>query len=272
MGIYSKSVFAILVLALSCMPALAQQERPGPPPDASQANWGGLGPGRTADPPVGAHHTHVWIDRGQGRGFAVWGRDLDMGGMMGDGSAFGLRGMNGMNIDAQLARAQRLLREPQLRQQLGINDQEANKLENEVTDFRKTLIQDRANLGVQKIDLQNLIAAQNPDRAAVNSKLQQVGTAQLALEKATVDFALTLKQEITPAQRQKIRQLLRHRRRNFGPGNGPAAGGARFGRRNRRRPRPDMSAGRQARPPENAPAPPNSQGGPQGSTPQTPNQ
>ncbi len=135
-------------------------------------------------------------------------------------------------VDALLARAQRFLRNPEIRQVFGISDQQAAKLENQLTDFRKTRIQDRANLALQRIDLENLLAAENPDRAAINRKLQQVGAAQLALEKSAIDFALNVKQELTPEQRQKIRQFLRQRRERRFEG---MPGGARSQRRNYRR-------------------------------------
>jgi Spy/CpxP family protein refolding chaperone len=200
----------------------------------------------------------AWAERGGRRGFAAWGRGRGMRDDMGLGlGGFGLNGSG-----------ERALRDPQIRQQLGISDQQATKLEQDITNFRKARIQDRANLEIQRIDLQNLLAADNPDRAAVDSKLQQVSAAQLALEKSAVDFAVTLKQEISPEQRQKIRQFLRERRGGFARAEGGTRGGAPAERRYRRAQRSGTQQGSQP----NAPAQPNSQGGQQQGAPPTNNQ
>jgi Spy/CpxP family protein refolding chaperone len=200
----------------------------------------------------------AWAERGGRRGFAAWGRGRGMRDDMGLGlGGFGLNGSG-----------ERALRDPQIRQQLGISDQQATKLEQDITNFRKARIQDRANLEIQRIDLQNLLAADNPDRAAVDSKLQQVSAAQLALEKSAVDFAVTLKQEISPEQRQKIRQFLRERRGGFARAEGGTRGGAPTERRYRRAQRSGSQQGSQP----NAPAQPNSQGGQQQGAPPTNNQ
>jgi Spy/CpxP family protein refolding chaperone len=242
MRISSKSTLAILAFALACTPAFAQQGPPNPPPAAPPGVSGDAGPSGPADAPPRVRQMRVLIERGRGGGSAPWGAEPAMGGnrgMMGLGEAFGMGRLN--NVDAMLARAQRLLRNPSVRQQLGISDQQETKLEDLLTDFRKTRIQGRANLAVQRIDLENLLAAENPDRAAINRNLQQVGAAQLALEKSAVDFALNVKQELTPEQRQKIRQFLRQRLERRFEG---MQGGARFERRGRRR----DGSGRQVQP------------------------
>jgi Heavy-metal resistance len=231
MRISSKSTLAILALALACTPAFAQQgppnSLPGPPPGIAA----GPAPGDLAVAPPRAREMRVWIRNGREGGWAAWGADPAMGGnrgMMGLGDASGIGRFH--NVDALLARALRFLRDPAIRQQFGISDKQAAKLETQVTDFRKTRIQDRANLAVQRIDLENLLAAENPDRAAINRKLQQVGAAQLALEKSAVDFALNVKQELLPEQRQKIRQFLRQRREHRFEGMPSGAASRRRGR------------------------------------------
>jgi Spy/CpxP family protein refolding chaperone len=179
------------------------------------------------------------------------GRSRGMG--MGDGMGLGLGlGMGRFGANGFLARAEFALRDPQIRQQLGFSDQQVAKLEQELTDFRKAMIQNRANLEIQRIDLRNLVAADNPDRAAVEKKLQMVGAAQLALQKSVVDFALTLKQEIMPEQREKIRQFLRERRQRGMRGDARTERRYRRGQRsgNQQNPQPD------AQPQPNPPEPP----------------
>lgn len=250
MGIRSNLAIAIVALALGCTPALAQQGPPDDPPAQAQGGWAGPGPGGPGGPGIRTQHMRGRAERGQGRGAAAWGH----GGRMGDEMGMGMGlGMGGFGLNGPLDRAMRALRDPQIRQQLGISDEQADKLEQEVTNFRKTLIQQRANLEIQRIDLQNLLASESPDKAAVDKKLQEVGAAQLALEKSAVDFAVTLKQEIPPAQREKIRQFLQDRRKQ---GGGRSQGGAMMMRRGGRRAGPA----------------PNAQGQQQGGAPAQPNQ
>jgi Spy/CpxP family protein refolding chaperone len=182
------------------------------------------------------------MERGRGRGMGM-GDDLGLG--------LGL-GMGRLGASGFLARAEFALRDPQIRQQLGFSDQQATKLEQEITDFRKAMIQNRANLEIQRIDLRNLLVADKPDRAAVEKKLQMMSAAQLAMQKSVVDFALTLKQEITPEQREKIRQFLRERRQRG------MRGDSRPEQRYRRAPGPGAGQRPQpeAQPQPNPPEPP----------------
>ena len=113
----------------------------------------------------------------------------------------------------------RLLNNPEIRDKVGITDEQAGKIRQEETEFRKTQIRDRADLEVKRIDLENLISAEKPDRAAIDAKLQEISAARLTLEKSAVHFRLTMRDAITPAQREKLHQLMSERRqREGGPG------------------------------------------------------
>jgi Spy/CpxP family protein refolding chaperone len=268
----------LLAGALSCTPALAQQGQANNPPPPAAPQAGQPGPGEPAPPPAQRRGMHVWVARGQGRGWAAWSdrNDRDLGARLGLGG----RGWNGA-----LEQAQRALHDPMIRQQFGISDDEATKLEQQLTDFQKKVIQDQANLDIQRVDLENLLASENPDRSAVDNQLEQVNSARLALQKSALNFYLTVKQEITPEQQQKIRQFLQERRQRFGAERRP--------RPERARPRrPGSSSYDGAQPPngssayvqnepppywqnsqgqpEESPAPqPYTMGEPQGGTPQT---
>jgi Spy/CpxP family protein refolding chaperone len=210
MRIYYKTGLAFLVLALSCSPILAQQGAPSTPASGQQGGWGATPQGpRSAMGRVRADEDSGW-----------WSYRHDGFGPLHH------RGMRGFGMARREFGVARLLRDPELRKQVGITDEQAAALRQNLASFRKTEIQDRANLEVKRIDLQNLLAADNPDRAAIDSKLQEVGAAQLALEKAAIDYRLTMRNAISPAQREKLRQLLREQQRlGFGPaGRGPRGG------------------------------------------------
>lgn len=107
----------------------------------------------------------------------------------------------------------RFLNNPDIRRQVGITDEQAAKIRQQVSEFRKSEIRDRADLQVKRIDLQDLMAAGKPDRTAIDSKLSEISASQLALDKSSVEFRLDMRDAITPAQREKIRQLMMNGRR-----------------------------------------------------------
>jgi Spy/CpxP family protein refolding chaperone len=225
----AKATVGTLILlffaALVCAPARAQQgnsNNPPPPPPQSQGNSTGnstgSGPEEPGAPPPPAPGMRVWTVHNHGSGWAEWPSrgQGQLGGTLGLGNLdmgqFGLR--SGRGLTAAFAMAQRALNDPRIRQQIGISDEQAAKLHQELADFAKTVIQDRANLQVQLVDLRNLLAQQTPDKSAVSDAMQKVGDAQVVLEKAAVDFFVTLKQELSPEQQQKIREFLRQWSRN----------------------------------------------------------
>ena len=216
MGIYSKTAFAVLVLALGCTPLLAQDGVADPPPahqgarDGFGSHRGPMDLGKDQD---GWGHRHGGFDRGGRRG----------------------RRHSGFA---------RLLNDPSIRQQVGITDEQAATIRKQEADFRKTEIRDHADLEVKRIDLKELLAADKPDRAAINAKLQEISTAQLSLQKSAIDYRLTMRDAITPAQREKLRELMRDRWQRDGRGRpGPQGEG-------RRGPRGQGSAPKPQGPPQ----------------------
>jgi len=134
-------------------------------------------------------------------------------GFRGDGS-----GMRGRALA-------RLLDDPMIRQQLGVTADQAAKIRQQETDFEKAEIRNRADLQVRRLELNQLLSADKPDRAAVDSKIAEVSAAQAAMEKAAIDNRLNMRDALTPAQRQKLEQFVAQRRQarfrgpnTFGPG------------------------------------------------------
>ena len=169
------------------------------------------------------------------------GRQFDQRGPMGmRGRGMGARGFGGQTG---------FLSNPAMRQRLGITADQITKFHQQDLDFQKTQIRDRADLQVKRIELNELIAASTPDRAAINAKLQEVSAAQMASEKAAIDNRLALRDILTPAQRQQLEQL---RTNGFQQGNGTAQGS----------PRPPATRGGGGRGPRpgGTPPPPGQQG------------
>jgi Heavy-metal resistance len=86
-----------------------------------------------------------------------------------------------------------MLNNPAIRQRLGITAQQTTKIRQQNSDFLKSEIRNRADLQVKRIELNELLGAENPDRAAINAKLQEVSTVQMALDKAAIDNRLALR-------------------------------------------------------------------------------
>jgi Spy/CpxP family protein refolding chaperone len=141
----------------------------------------------------------------------------------------GRMGMRGWGMGRQGFGRAGFLNNEAIRQRLGITSAQSAKIRQQDSDFQKSQIRDRADLQVKRIELDELLAADNPNRAAINVKLQEVSASQMALEKSAIDNRLALRDILTPAQRQQLQQL---RTNGFQPG-GPAQtppGAARGGR------------------------------------------
>jgi Spy/CpxP family protein refolding chaperone len=201
----SKAALALLALALSCTPALAQDD-PQDPPLQQQGPPDGFGP-----------RGPVVFMRTMGPGGDEEERSVTVRGGFDRGDRMDVRGFGMEEREFGLMRA---LRDPDIRKQVGITDEQFAKIHGQESDFRKTEIRDRADLQVKRIDLQDLISADKPDRAAIDSKLGEISASQLALEKAAVDYRLDMRGAITPAQRDKLRELMRDRRQRGGAGPG----------------------------------------------------
>jgi Spy/CpxP family protein refolding chaperone len=209
---HSKMGLVVLALALSCSPALAQGDSPADPPPAPDS----LGHG-------GIHRG------GPGREGSSWGRRDDRE----DGRFGGPR-----RIRARQFALGRLLNNPAIRDQIGVTADQAAKIRQQEADFRKTEIRDHADLEVRQIDLRELMAANNPDRTAIDAKLTEISTSRLALERAAVSFRLNARNALTPDQRQKLQELMRNRRSQVSAGaaRGPRGAEEPAGRRGDARP------------------------------------
>jgi Spy/CpxP family protein refolding chaperone len=212
MKIHMKLGLAALALALGCGPMLAQD---GPQDEAAipgaEEMLGPVGPsGEAVAPPdnpagpprsMGPHGDRGWDGRRDG--FERGGRRHE---------EFGLS---------------RLLSNPDIQQKVGISAAQVAKIKEQESAFRKTEIRERADLEVKRVELRDLLSADTPDRKAVDAKLQEVSTAQLAMEKSRVGFRLDMKEALTPDQRTKLRQALQDGWQSRGPRRGPNGPGQR---------------------------------------------
>lgn len=170
----------------------------GPPPNA-RGRFRTMGPRRGMDfrggfggPRVGpAEACRMIVRRRGGRDVMVYRERGEFRGPM--------RGLG--------TRLARMVNNPDFRQRLGITDAQAAKVRQQTSDFQVSQIRSRADVQVNELQLRNLLSAQNPDRATIDQKLNQVSAAELALRKQQVDYMLAMRAILTPEQRQKLRQM-----------------------------------------------------------------
>jgi len=119
----------------------------------------------------------------------------------------------------------RLANNPTFRERIGMTQEQAQKIRTETFDFQKAQIHNRADVQVKKLELRELLSTENPNRGAVNSKLEDISAAKLAQAKAAVDFHLDMRAALTPDQKLKLqemrKQFFQRRFGPTGPGNGP---------------------------------------------------
>jgi Spy/CpxP family protein refolding chaperone len=112
-----------------------------------------------------------------------------------------------------------------MREKLGITAEQAAKIHLQTSEFRKAQIRSRADLQVKRLELNELLAADNPDRAAINKKLEEISAAQLARRKSEVDYRLKMRDALTSEQRQKLQQMREEFRHRSPEGRGPQGPG-----------------------------------------------
>jgi Spy/CpxP family protein refolding chaperone len=212
MRIQPTAALALLALVLATPAAFAQDPAQGPDDPAPRGMPDG--PSR--------HHMGGG-ERGEGHdwggGERGWGREGDRGEGWGRG-----RGMRGRGGDRGFMLA-RLVSNPEIREKLGVTAEQAAKIRQQTSDFRKAQIRSRAELSVKRIELRDLLSAENPDRPAIDKKLQEISAARLAQQKTAIDFGLTMRTALTPEQREKLKKM-REEFRGRGRG-GPGRDGAR---------------------------------------------
>lgn len=206
MRIHSKFALVLVSLAVSLPLAFGQNGAPASatPSSPSQSQ---AGPNQ--------QFRHRGMYRHQMNRLGSWDRgDMRWG--------HGDRGRMHRHHEFMLAR---LANNPTFRERIGMTPEQAQKIRTETFDFRKAEIRNRADLQVKQLELRQLISAQNPDRGAINSKLEEISAAKLAQAKAAVNFHLEMRAALTPDQKLKLQEMrkgfFQHRFGSGAPGSGP---------------------------------------------------
>jgi len=207
------AMIAAAVLAVSLTVAAHAQQGPVNPPPQGQ----GMGP--------------------QGPG---WGKGMGpqfQGQRRGPGPAMGMRGRMGPGMRGQMGAGGlglgRLARNPQFRERIGLTAEQVTRIQTQESTFAKAQIRNHSELQIKRMEFQELLQAEKPDRALIDKKMREVNEAEFAVRKTGVDHQLAMRDMLTPEQKQKMQELMQENRtrmmenwrgRQMGPGMGQGRG------------------------------------------------
>lgn len=230
-------------------PAPRFQAAPGPPPPPP-GQFQGPGPG-----PGGPQ----WRGRGFGqqggpgfRGRREFGPGFGAfrgGPRPGFGGSRGFRSRGGPGFGPGPGPS---MLDERMRRELGLTGDQTKRLHELRLQTQKSAIRSRADLETKQLELQELLNAQTPDRAAIDRTIREIGDLHASQMKADIDMRLGLQSVLTPEQRKKMNDLRERRFNERVPGPGGPGGPGAPGRREQRtpaRPRGQIT-------PAPAPAPP----------------
>ena len=122
---------------------------------------------------------------------------------------------------------------------LGLTDEQATRLRQISVEAEKAAIKTKADLAVRRIELRELLRADNPDRDTVMKKVKEVSDLTGQLMQQHVQALLSAKTILTTEQQKKMREFSANHRMGRPGMHGPGM----FV------PRPGMPGGGQGRPP-----------------------
>jgi Spy/CpxP family protein refolding chaperone len=187
---------------------------------AAIVSWGQEGDPQGANPGQGQHQwggggQHQWGD-GQHR-FAGGGRGQFGGNRMGMQRG----GRGGFGGGAGLLR---MAENPRVRTALGLSDEQVARLHKIGVDAQKASVQTRADMQLRRIELRELMRADNPDQSAIMAKLDEVNALQGKMQKQRVETMLSARSVLTAEQLKKVKTFMENRGAEGGQGRGRMMG------------------------------------------------
>lgn len=118
-------------------------------------------------------------------------------------------------VQERRGRTERLLRlmeSDRGKEELGLSDDQVQRIHQVIVDTTKASIKTGADLAVRRIELRELLRADNPDRDAATKKVQEISNLRGELIKLRVEAMIAAKKVLTPEQQKKIRAFREMRR------------------------------------------------------------
>lgn len=232
----------LLVLLAAATVTWGQQDPPQGPGPAQSDHRMGDGPQRRGD---GGPRR---FEGGRAGGFGQRGMGWQRGGMR-QGMRGGRRGFGGGGGLARLAE------NPRVRTALGLSDEQVARLHGIGVEAEKGSVQNRADMQLRRIELRELMRADNPNHDAIMQKLDEVNALQGKMAKQRVETMLSAKSVLTADQQKKLKTFMENR----GAGGGPEGQRMMPGRGALGRGRPSGLVGAPGGPTVNPQTPPQAQ-------------
>lgn len=102
--------------------------------------------------------------------------------------------------------------------QLGATEPQWRDIEDRLAAFRESSKPLCKEIQRHRIDLLNLVAAQEPDRTAIRAKQEQILEGQRQMQEKAIENLMGLNATLTPEQRKRLFDLLRERSQCAGRG------------------------------------------------------
>jgi Spy/CpxP family protein refolding chaperone len=173
--------------------------------------WGEGAP-QTPDPGPGQHQwgegQHRFADGGHGRFEGRWG-----GPQGGHRMGWQRGGQMGFGGGGHLLR---MAENPRVRQYLGLTDDQVARLHKLGVDAEEAGVKNRAQMEINRIELRELMRADNPDQSAIMAKLDQINELRGSMEKQGVQTFLDARNVLTAEQRAKIKTFMENRGSGMG--------------------------------------------------------
>jgi len=139
----------------------------------------------------------------------------------GPAGGFGHRGMAWGRAGRGFGGGERLLRladNPRMRTYLNLTDEQVSRLHRIGVDAQKTAVQTRANLQLRRIEMRELLRADNPDQNAILKKVDEVSALRAQMARQNIQTLLAARNVLTPDQQKKLRSVRpEHAMGGFGP-------------------------------------------------------
>jgi Spy/CpxP family protein refolding chaperone len=103
-----------------------------------------------------------------------------------------------------------------LAQQLELSDDQRRQVQSLQLNYAKEAIRTRADMAVARVEVRQLLNADQPDLSQVKDKLQQIACKEAQLRFAHITMMQDIRKLLTPEQ-QKQWRALRARRMSWGP-------------------------------------------------------
>lgn len=102
---------------------------------------------------------------------------------------------------------------PEVQKELAITAEQRQKLDDIRFNTQKDAIQHRAALQIHRLELSRMISSENPDRAAIDKKIQDVAQEEASLMRSSINARLNARGVLTAEQRAKLAQFMQNRAR-----------------------------------------------------------